>query len=471
MKAIIIIIMMTGFYLNSYSQHNDHDHHNMEEEKSDSLNQMDHDTMDSSKNMDHDMHTMDSSKNMDMDHDMHTMSAPMSHIYSLNLPMSRNGSGTAWMPDATPMFGYMAHSGSWMFMFHGNIFLRYTSQDVTKEGSRGASKFDAPNWFMVMGQSKVGNSGLFGFSGMFSLDPITEGGEGYPLLFQSGETWEGKPLVDRQHPHNFFSELSVGYTQSFSKKTDLNIYLGYPGEPAIGPVAFMHRLSASFNPDSPLGHHWQDATHITFGVATLGFRYDKVKLEGSIFTGREPSEERYGFDKPKFDSYSMRLNFNPSSEFATQVSYGFIKSPESSHPDEDVKKTTASVIHTKKLGGNSFVASSLVFGMNDGGGDHKENSVLLESAYSFNRNAVYGRFEWVEKSGEELLIEDAHDEIYSINALTLGYSRELYEFSNTVISAGIQGSMYFPDKRLEPIYGKTPLSAEIYLRLSPGMGH
>lgn len=480
--TIITIIIIFTLHLSSYSQHNGHEHHNSNtdstEHKTDTIKTEDkemhnhNDHQDESKDSLH--HNVDSNKTKGMetmDHNMHMPSMSMNHIYSLNLPMSRNGSGTGWMPDATPMFGYMAHSGSWMFMFHGSIFLRYNSQDITKEGSRGASKFDAPNWFMVMGQSKVGSSGLFGFSSMFSLDPITVGGEGYPLLFQSGETWEGKPLVDRQHPHNFFSELSLGYTQSFSKKTDLNIYLGYPGEPALGPVAFMHRLSSSYNPDSPLGHHWQDATHITFGVATLGFRYDKVKVEGSIFTGREPSEKRYGFDEPKFDSYSFRVNFNPTKELATQVSYGFVKSPESSHPNEDVKKTTASVIHSKKFLGNSFLASSIVFGMNDAGGDHKENSLLLESAYSFNKNAVYGRFEWVQKSGEELLIEGAHDEIYNINALTLGYNRELYKFSNTIISAGVQGSVFFPDKELEQIYGKMPLSAEVYLRFSPGMEH
>jgi hypothetical protein len=31
----------------------------------------------------------------------------------------------------------------------------------------------------------------------------------------------------------------------------------------------MHRPS-QHDPDAPIGHHWQDSTHITFGVATLG---------------------------------------------------------------------------------------------------------------------------------------------------------------------------------------------------------
>lgn len=160
----------------------------------------------------HEHHEMkDSTKmndNMMMGHKMDSM-PPMSHSFSLNLPMNRNGSGTAWQPDATPMYGYMWHSKKWMFMAHGNIALRYNSQDATSKGSRGSAKVDAPNWFMLMGQRRVGARGLFHFSTMVSLDAIF-GGNGYPLLFQTGETYQGKPLVDRQHPHDLFSELSIG---------------------------------------------------------------------------------------------------------------------------------------------------------------------------------------------------------------------------------------------------------------------
>lgn len=186
---------------------------------------------------------------MHMEHEL-----PMTHAFSLSLPMSRNGSGTGWLPDASPMYGYMLHSEKWMYMFHGNIVGRYTNQDISNKGSRGDEKVDAPNWFMAMGQRKIGSRGLFRFSSMFSLDPIF-GGDGYPLLFQTGETYNGLPLVDRQHPHNLFSELSVAYTHQFTKDIDAFAYFGYPGEPALGPVAFMHRPSSQNNPDSPLGHH------------------------------------------------------------------------------------------------------------------------------------------------------------------------------------------------------------------------
>ena len=85
-----------------------------------------------------------------------SMEAPMSHAYSLNLPMNRNGSGTGWLPDASPMYGYMIHSRKWMYMVHGNIFVRYNNQDIGNKGTRGDEKIDAPNWFMAMGQRRVG---------------------------------------------------------------------------------------------------------------------------------------------------------------------------------------------------------------------------------------------------------------------------------------------------------------------------
>src|SRR5690606_14188582 len=186
-----------------------------------------------------------------------------------------------------------------------------------------------------------------------------------PLLYQSGETWKGEPLVDRQHPHDLFSELSVAYTHQFDPNTDAFIYLAYPGEPAFGPVAFMHRVSSLYNPDAPLGHHWQDATHITFGVATLGIRHRNVKLEGAVFTGREPNEERYGFDKPRFDSYSLRLSYNPAPSLALQLSQAWVNDVHEFGPREDVRKTTASVIHSYRLGHAKFINSTLVWGYND----------------------------------------------------------------------------------------------------------
>jgi len=384
--------------------------------------------------------------------------------------MSRNGSGTGWNPDASPMYMWMRSTGKTDWMFHGSLFLRYTNQDIFSAGSRGADKLDAPNWFMTMMNRKIGSKGLFNATAMISLDRLTEGGNGYPLLFQSGETWKGQPLVDRQHPHDLFSGLSIGYTQMFNKDVDVFAYFGYPGEPALGATTFMHRISAMNNPDAPLGHHWQDATHITFGVATLGFRYKNFKAEGSIFTGREPDENRYDFDKAKFDSYSYRISFNPTENWALQFSQGFIESPEVLEPIVDVTRTTASVLYSKKRKNNHHYDAALVWGYNHKSDGHNEHSVLLEDNYSFGKNALYSRYEFIQKSKEELDLDNGYaDKNYDIHALTGGYNRQLINFSNIDLIAGTQFTIYGVNKNLRSLYGKAPVGFQVYLHLRPSI--
>jgi len=397
----------------------------------------------------------------------------MSHAFSRNLPMNRNGSGTAWLPDASVMYGHGAHSKKWMFMFHNNIFIRYNKQDVTNKGTRGGEKFDAPAWFMFMGQRTIGRKGLFRFNTMFSADPFTVGSSGYPLLFQSGETYRGERLVDRQHPHDLFSELSIAYTHMVSKKIDITAYLGYPGEPALGPVAFMHRVSALNNPDAPLGHHWQDATHINFGVATIGLRYSIFRIEFSSFTGSEPDENRYDFDKPKFDSYSYRLSCNPHKQLALQISRAYLVSPEAAEPGQNVTRTTASVIHHLPFAKENFyLSSAAIWGLNQS--DHEENSFLYEVTLQLDKTAIYGRYEWVEKNAGELnlnIFNNGHEAIFNIQALTIGANTVFLRKAGFNFAIGAQGSVFIADERLNNLYGEYPLSGEIYLRLYPHLMH
>jgi hypothetical protein len=421
----------------------------------------------------------DSSHMNEMDTQMHGMNMSdnsmhhsMPSAYSLNLPMNRNGSGTAWLPDESPMYGVMYHSKNWMYMLHGNIFLRYDDQDFSNKGSRGNHQVDAPNWLMFMGQRKVGKNGLFHFGTMISFDALTVGNGGYPLLFQSGEAYKGKAIVDRQHPHDLFSELSVAYSQAVSKKSDVYLYLGYPGEPALGPVAFMHRPSAMDNPDAPLSHHWMDATHITFGVAILGVRYGNFKIEGSSFTGREPDENRYNFDKPLFDSWSGRLSYNPSQNWALQVSHGFIKSPELLHPDENINRTTASAIYSLPTNNNGTFNATAVWGMNKSTAHNGENALLFEGEWRRNKLALHTRYEWVQKSVEELALDETiygQNAVFAVNAFTTGFNYDLLKINKAKIAVGGQFTFYHADERLNGLYGKNPMAFEAYIRLYPTM--
>jgi hypothetical protein len=382
--------------------------------------------------------------------------------------MNRNGSGTGWLPDQTPMYAWMKHGDKWMYMLHGAVFLRQNFQNMNNNYRNGEKQFDAPNWVMGMAQRKTEHNGLFLFRAMMSLDPFTIGGSGYPLLFQSGETYKGAPLVNRQHPHDLFSELAVGYTQKFSNDLDVSVYLAYPGEPALGPTAFMHRISSLNNPDAPLGHHWQDATHITFGVATVGIRYKKFKIEGSSFTGREPNEQRYNFDKPRFDSYSYRLSYAPSDNFVIQASRAFVRQPEVIH-DENVDRTTFSVIYACRISDDRHVTASAVWGLNEAGEHHKEHSVLMESNYQHRRLSIYGRYEYVEKSPDELQLTGIDEDVLPVHALTFGSNYRVGAWFNTDTAIGLQATINKIPGNIEPFYGKTPVSMEVYLRVIPSL--
>ena len=408
---------------------------------------------------------------MDSTGEMHGMT----HSFSPNLPMNRNGSGTACMPDATPMHAYMLESKKhWQFMFHGSIFFGFNKQDLFRGGSRGGQRFSAPNWFMGLAQKQIGKKDLFSFQLMLSLERLTEGGEGYPLMFQSGETWNGKRIVDHQHPHDLFAGIGVGYTHAFNKDVDLSAYIGFPGEPALGPVAFMHRLSSFNNILAPISHHWQDATHITYGVGTIGLRWKWFKAEGSIFTGREPDENRWDFDMPRFDSYSYRLSINPHKELALQFSQGFIHSPESIEPSINVVRYTASVIHshvfqkpyTENKG--AYISSTLAWGLNVNHPGYNEHSILVESNFHWNRWALYTRYEWVQKDVEELQMQpNYYSGLFNIHALTLGSNVRVFSIINTDLAFGAQFTINIPDKYLASVYGTLPVGMQVYLHITP----
>lgn len=402
-------------------------------------------------------------------HVSHESHQQMSMQSSINIadPMNRESSGTAWVPDSTPMYGRMFMLGEDMLMLHGGIFPRYTNVSTR----RGDDRIDAPNWIMAMYSHPFSDSTQIGGRLMMSLDPLTEGGRGYPLLFQSGESWHDMPLHDRQHPHDLFDELSISLSQKFIDDVSGYFYFGYPGEPALGPPTFMHRLSAMDNPDAPLGHHWQDSTHITFGVATAGLQWRSIKIEGSVFTGREPDEDRYDFDRPRFDSFSGRISWNPTQNLALQVSHGYLKGPEALEPDVKQHRTTASAIYNLPLGQDTNWSNGFVWGQNNNTGEGKTQSFLIESNYQRGRDTVYGRWERVEKSGHELVLRERdHGRIFPVNAITAGYVRDLSHGDKIDIGVGGQFTLNVWPDGLDRYYGDgVGYGFQFFLRVRPSL--
>ena len=380
-------------------------------------------------------------------------------------------SGTSWQPASTSMYMYDKIAGRWLLMLHYNLITGINRQG----GPRGVTKFESANWFMPMAFHKIGK-GTLGLRGMFSAEPFTFPPGGSPLLFQTGETYKGRALIDRQHPHDLWMELSAQYTLGLGERGTWFTYFGYPGEPALGPPAFMHRASASENPSAPLSHHLQDSTHISFGVLTTGLTYRWFKLEGSIFNGREPDENRYNFESHPWSSRSLRFTFSPNKNWAMQVSYGFLRKPEASEPTTDIRRATASVQYNRPLNRGNW-ASAFIWGRNhttSPGEVHNLNGYTFESTVTFlDKNYLYTRLELVDKN--ELLrstdrallgIRDTHPS-FRIGAYTFGGVRDIWNTKKLSMAFGSDLTFYSKPPVLDAIYGNNPVSWKVFLRLRP----
>jgi hypothetical protein len=389
-----------------------------------------------------------------MDHSMHAMPGLLGPYGS-----SREASGTAWQPESTPHTGVHTMANGWHLMTHGFANLIYDRQT----GPRGGTKTFSENMLMGMATRPLG-PGRLGLRAMVSAESSTIGRAGYPLLLQTGETANGvTPLVDRQHPHDRFMELSASYSVplgAVDNHSSVFVYFGLPGEPALGPAAFMHRFSGMDNPEAPLSHHWLDSTHVTFGVATLGWIRDGVKLEGSVFTGREPDQNRNDVESPKMDSWSLRATWNPAPDWSFQLSRGHLHSPEQLEPEIDVDRTTVSAMLNRPLAAGNW-QTTFAWGRNDRKPGRSTNSFLLESAVTLgDRNTFFGRVE--QQQNDELT---QLGEVFNVAKFSLGYIWDGVRTQSFRGGLGVLGSVALIPQDLRGDYGDTPCSWMAFLRV------
>lgn len=377
-------------------------------------------------------------------------------------PSPHASSGTSWQPASVPSHLWMKSAGNWDLMVHGVIFLTYNQQG----GPRGAGKAESVNWLMTMEQHKLGRGTLL-LRQMFSAESLTSPHPGFPELFQTGETYHGQPLVDHQHPHNVFAELSASFSLPITEHVSWLVYGGPSAEPALGPVTYIHRASASELPAAPLSHHLQDSTHTSFGVVTTGFVFERVKFEGSVFNGREPNEQRWSIQPAALDSWSARASMAPGRNWTAQYSYGRLIHPEALEPGNE-RRQSASVEYNRPLKEGNW-ATSLVWGRK-----HKDftgtnlNSYLLESTLNFKRdNYAYTRIELVDK--DELFPQAATHPAYRIAAYTFGGVRDLVQSRLWQLGLGADVTFYGKPSALDSAYGTNPVSFRVFLRLRPGL--
>jgi hypothetical protein len=343
----------------------------------------------------------------------------------------------------------------WMTMYDGVVYGLFNHQG----SDRGGDEFKAPNWGMAMASRRAG-AGELTLTGMISLDPATVGKRGYREIFQVGETVDGRPLVDRQHPHDLYMQLAAAWRVPLSEHAGFTIAGGPAAEPALGPVAFMHRPSAETIPLAPLGHHALDSSHIAFGVVTGAIDRGRWTVEGSLFNGREPDENRWDFDFGRMDSLAGRVWFRPTDRWELQVSTGRLVDPEPLEPG-NMQRTTASASWFRNGGDSDFSAVAVGFGVN--------------AAHETYRHALFG--EWTRHAGANAvsvraeLLEVEIGEQPTLGAVTVGGARDVLTWKGAVAAVGGGLTFYAVPDDLRPAYGDHPVSFQLFVRLRPPAGH
>jgi len=397
------------------------------------------------------------------------------------MSLGRAASGTSWLPDAAPRRSIHRSLGDWMLMFHGSVFGQYDRQETL----HGDTQLGVVDWEMFMAARPVGQ-GMFTARVMTSLEALALGRRGYPELLQSGAEDAGGRLANRQHPHDLWNELAVGYDRALSSRLAAFAYGAVVGEPALGPVAYMHRPSADADPFAPLGHHWQDAAHESFGVITAGVYGTRAKLEGSVFNGREPDAYRFNLDYQgaRLDSYAARLTLAPSGRVTASAWGGYLFDHDPLDRGTGMQRYGASVLTVLPGARDGAWSAALVGGINihhhgerahNHGVDqaksyHIASSTLIETTYELgDRATLYGRAEQVQKSADDLGFNGAElMQLFTVRALTLGATTELATARELSFGVGARGTMNLLPTTLEPTYRtRTPVGFSLFIRVRP----
>ena len=378
------------------------------------------------------------------------------------------------------MEGVHASAGPWRLMMHGTLFGQYIYEpgDVHRTGGFANHQVSSANWGMVAAR-RTTRAGRIGLRAMLSVEPWTVSDCGFIDYLATGEMCDGDTIHDRQHPHDLFMEVSADYDRRLGRSASWQVYGGLSGEPALGPPGFPHRLSAVVNPTAPIGHHWIDSTHVTFGLVTSGVFTERWKIEGSIFNGREPDENRADFDLGPFDSYSGRVAFMPSPRVALQISAGHLREAEAQFapvPRTDVDRVTASAAFVVRSGRVGLCATTVAYGANaswivlpDSAVRRVSHALLLETTLGVDRrNVWFGRFELVGKPGHDLHLHSDPARILPTAKLQAGYVRDLGVRGPLAIGVGGTVAVsVIPTELVARYDGRLAPSAAVFVVLRP----
>lgn len=371
--------------------------------------------------------------------------------------MSRDGSGTSWLPDESPM---RMVEGKPLGTYRTGLMGFITANESNTSGPRGHYRVFSNSMLMGMAR-KSGERDVLDASVMVSLDPVFNGRFGYPNLFQTGETAYGEKLTDWQHPHDFLSEATVSYSRRIREGLRAFVYGGPIGEPALGGPMFAHRPGGMEIPEAPISHHWFDSTHISSGVATVGLNTDRWQLETSAFNGREPDEHRFDPDPIRLNSGSARFTLNPNRNWSLSASYGYLHSPEATEPEIDQHRITASALFGRISPSGDSLAATAYFARRFA--QDRTDAFGFEATWEHRGLALFSRIERVEE--DELA--GAPPGKFPVTKALIGAVKNIASPGSFELGAGAFLGFYQVPAALQPLYGSRPTTLGFFLRLRP----
>jgi hypothetical protein len=371
-------------------------------------------------------------------------------------------SGTSWLPAAAPLRGFHSTVLGWLVMLHGSVFAQY----VRESGPRGNYQFGSVNWFMGEAE-RVLAGGTVRIRAMASAEVLTVTDAGYPQLLQVAQPYKGGTLPDRMHPHEMVSEAALMYDRNVGAGLRASLYLAAVGEPALGPVAYLHRPSAANDPTAPLGHHAQDVSHESFGVVTMGVFSRRVHLEASLFNGAHPDEVRTDFDYEgaRLNATAVRITVNPNDEWSIAASGSYLPATEGAHAHGALRRYGLAILQSE-----SRRSVALIWGANVPSDTRRVlHTALLETNLELTpTSALFGRLEYVTRTDEELGLVGSVPSEVKIGALAVGYARRVFAWRGVGVWAGIRANAEALPEELELFYGtRTPTGFIAYLQLRP----
>ena len=410
-----------------------------------------------------------------------------SHIELLNEGHSHCHEHKFWHLHVPSNEGIIRKYKDWIFGVNAFASLVFDHQG----GKRGKSDVYSENYLSLTAIKPFSQSVLV-LNSRFSLEPFTIGKRGYPLLLQVGGTANNKTfLVDAQHPHDLFSELSMNYIIKLNEDSNFNIYLGLPGAPALGPTGIQVCNIDLAVPESPLLHEALYSTEISYGVVTAGYNWRNITLEGSIFNGRETDKNHFIIHKPKLDSFCGRLTTIFPYNLSAQISYGFLNSPEIVEPEINKKRLVVSLGWFKEFE-DSYLQTMFGFAQNKHIPGNTTKGLIAEFLYNFKRNhSLFLRGELLEtdelfhdehghshnqdnfnhchkhdvnckrKNGLEI-DRELFDKIFNVGRISSGYLYKFPPMDHIRFGLGCSGNISIIPEKLKPIYGNHPLSYYIY---------